>query len=177
MSREGGRQSMSDTANYDPMRLCRQFLLTQHPLRPFSGWNTVGTQRWFIHHHADLAVTHRHHKGASVSLIGYAVDPDDPEMTDAEIVERIAELANSVDQILDHAGRLGGRWILLIERNDFDILLHDTCGLRQIFYSDHTHSIKFCASQASTAAKIYQLDEDPDAIEEFLKPRSRQIGR
>jgi hypothetical protein len=40
-----------------------------------------------------------------------------------------------------------------------------------VFYSDHTHRSPFCASQATTAAKVYDLLEDSEAAEGFLRTR------
>lgn len=134
-------------------------------------------ERALIHHHRDLPVTQCRTGSATVSLIGYAIDPHDPHAKDTAIVARLAERTTDRETVLHAAAQLGGRWVLLVESDDYSILLHDACGLRQVFYSDRTHSDAFCASQASTAAKVYRLEDDPEAIDGFLRTKSYQSHR
>jgi hypothetical protein len=156
---------------YAGLRLRRQFLLAPQTAQPFLGWHSCKTRRSYIHHHTDLPVTQCRKNEAVVTMIGYAIDPNDPLATDQRIVERLAESATELESVIGATAQMAGRWVLLVEHDDFDILLHDACGLRQVFYSDHTNRAAFCASQAATAAKVYDVSEDPEATEGFLKTR------
>jgi len=136
------------------IRYNRQFAITKNP-QWLPGWAIHRSLNRFIHISSGLELTQS--DDLRISLIGYAIDPENPRTTNKEIVERLAS------DTLNYASRLGGRWVLLCEFADREFVLHDPCALRQVFYSD-----SFCASQASTAANFYGIEIDPEAKAGFL---------
>jgi hypothetical protein len=101
------------------LQLRRQFLLTPQPAQPFVGWNSCKTRHSYVHHHPDLPVTQCRTKEAVITLIGYAIDPNNPFATDEEIAARLTERVTGLESVLGAASRLGGRWALLVEHNYF----------------------------------------------------------
>jgi len=165
------KHGFAESTHGADVHLRRQFLLTPQPVQPFFGWNSRKTRHSYVHHHPDLLVTQGSTNETVVTLIGFAIDPNNLLATDQRIVARLAESATELESVLGVAAQMGGRWALLVEHDNFDILLHDACGLRQVFYSDDTHRVAFCASQATTAAKVHDIVEDPEAAEGFLRTR------
>jgi hypothetical protein len=144
----------------------RQFLFVGKDVSHFSNWKRCETAKGVIYHQPDLSVCQLRAPNLTISLIGYAIDPFEPTRTDAMIVGRLAvKAASSLEELLLSAAALAGRWALLVESDRYEVMLHDPCGLRQIFYSDTRHAVSFCASQAVTAAKVFALRFDPAAIE------------
>lgn len=148
-----------------------QFLITDLASRSTLPWPVIHTGRYAVHHHSDLTVTHLNRDGLTLVLIGFAIDPHQPELSDRGLLERLSGEYSSPESVLCAAADFAGRWALLIESPERDILLHDACGLREVFYSDASHSEHFCASQASTASRFFALESDPEAVKGFLSSR------
>jgi hypothetical protein len=147
----------------------RQFLLTSKPNLPFPDWHTVRTKGAFLHLAPELPVL-RSADGCA-TIIGFAIDPNEPIASNQQLIDRIATAARtSLDAVLSMCAGFGGRWAILIERVEFEVMLHDACGLRQVFYSDGTLEPEFCASQASTAARALELEDDAESVR-FLSTR------
>lgn len=148
--------------------LCRQFLLSGRATIPFDGWTTCTTPSYFLSHHPELPVRQLRSGNTSLTLIGYCIDPEHPLSSDATILDDLFRSLQSKNRLIEAASRLAGRWILVAETPEFSIALHDACGLRSLFYSDSSCSVQFCASEATTAAKAFTLEEDHEATSGFL---------
>lgn len=138
----------------------RQFVITKTSSW-LPNWKTQRSLNRYIHTYG-LEVTQT--DNLRISLLGYAVDPTTPKASNRDIVNQLA--SGDSTHALKVACSLGGRWVLLCEFPDHEFLLHDACGLRQVFYSS-----EFCASQASTAAKFYGLKPSEEAIRGFLETK------
>jgi hypothetical protein len=149
----------------------RQFVLTELELNLPVAWPSIAATRYRVHHHPELCVLSTQRGERTLTLIGYAIDPFDPSLDDASILGKLADTCHTPSSVAHAAGQLGGRWALLAEFPEADIVLHDACGLREVFYSDASLSTQFCASQASTAAKLFALEADPEAEAGFLRTR------
>lgn len=135
----------------------RQFAITKQAAW-LDGWASVPSLNRYIHS-CDLEVTQS--QDLRVSLLGYAIDPKNTESSNREIVNQLA--SGTSDEAIQIGSSLAGRWVLLCEFQDRQFVMHDPCGLRQVFYSSD-----FCASQASTAAKFFPLLPSEDALNGFL---------
>lgn len=101
----------------------------------------------------------------SVTLLGYLLDPFDPDAGDAQIVARLLKGLGPgrVDDLVRTTETLGGRWVLIADDGARVWLFHDAIGLRQVFFSDPelVGSI-WCASQPSLLAETLGLSRDPE---------------
>jgi hypothetical protein len=140
--------------------LCRQFLLSDQVQAPFDGWITCTTVSSFLHYHPELQVSQLRSVDSTLTLVGYLIDPDRPALADPALLDELHRLLNNKDNLIRHAQRLAGRWILFAETPAYSIALQDACGLRRLFYSDRSCSSRFCASEALTAAKAFELEKD-----------------
>lgn len=115
--------------------------------------------------HPDLNLYQANHDNTSITLIGYILDPDNPGASDKDIVNGLISEVSNFDGLLDHSGKFGGRWILIIDDGKQIRLFHDAVGLRQVFYTDADHtSDLWCASQPGMLAERLNLAMDQNAI-------------
>lgn len=147
--------------------LSRQFVLSDQAHIPFEGWVTCTTISSHLHHHPGLPVSQIRTKDAAITLVGYSIDPQDPELQDAALLGDLFQFLPNKEDVIRRAQTMAGRWVLIVETADYSIALHDACALRSLFYSDKACGVSFCASEASTAAKIWPLEMDPEAVEGF----------
>jgi hypothetical protein len=111
-----------------------------------------------------LNVTQARGDGLSLTLLGFILDPDAPDLDDAGIVGGMAFAARPGISPVDLTGRFGGRWLLFIEEPDDVRIFADPAGLRQMFHSDAaaTGAI-WAASEPGILAEILGLEIPPEA--------------
>ena len=166
---------MSSQRTYDIHKLLyrRQFVLGPRFVEEFKSWKRIRVNDSLcLTVHPDLNTCRADHKDNSIILLGYILDPDNPNADDLEIINSLTvKLYNSdsLDSFFECTYIFGGRWILIVNDGKEIRLFNDAVGYRQIFYTD-TLSVKdlWCASQPGTIANILHLDIDREAYE-FIK--------
>jgi hypothetical protein len=73
----------------------------------------------------------------TVSLVGYIIDPDHPQRSNTEILNTIADFADSVEKISDYLCSVSGRFVLILNTAEETLLFHDPCGLRTVYYTQY----------------------------------------
>ncbi|HKP74627.1 MAG TPA: hypothetical protein VJT67_03750, partial [Longimicrobiaceae bacterium] len=119
-----------------PDRFRRQFLAAPRPAAAFAAWRRVEIGGLHVHAHPDLglACAGGDGEGVRVVLLGFAIDPDHPELDDAAIAARIAA-GRTLEDAITAAVDLAGRWVLLVEAEGGLYALNDACGLRTVHYT------------------------------------------
>lgn len=125
--------------------------------------------RLFLSVHPDLQITQSFRQNSQLILLGYLIDPEHPDWSNEEILQDIHQQCSSFEQLLQGMDHCGGRWVLLYRDDKQLKLLHDPCGMRQVFYAIQPEGV-WCASQATTLATQIGagLDED-QALQAFLQ--------
>jgi hypothetical protein len=144
-----------------------QFVLGPRPVERLASWNqyAVGPGLHLSAHPA-LNVTQARGDGLSLALLGFILDPDAPELSDADIVSRMALAARPGISPVDLTGRFGGRWLLIIEEADDVRIFADPTGLRQMFHTDAAATgALWAASEPGILAEILGLEISPEARE------------
>ncbi len=144
-----------------------QFVLGPRPLERLATWNRyeVGPALHLAAHPA-LNVTQAHGDGLKITLLGFILDPDAPDLGDAEIVGKMALAARPGISPLDLTGRFGGRWLLIIAQSDDVRIFADPAGLRQMFHTDVASTGAFwAASEPGILAEFLSLEISPEARE------------
>lgn len=96
----------------------------------------------------------------SVTLVGFALDPDRPAADDRQIVgELMASLQGPEgwESFLRRTDGLSGRWIVIVDAGSWVRLFADPCGYRQVVYTRQGPSEVWCASQSGLLAQILEL--------------------
>lgn len=154
-------------STFEKLLYHNQFILGPFFLEEFSSWKRVEINNSLkITSHPDLNVYQATDKGKSITLLGFILDPNNPQATDSDIINELIHRLSSCDNFVEHTYRFGGRWILIVNDGKAIRLCHDAIGLRQVFFTDTLHTKDlWCASQPGIIAEILQLQFDPDAVD------------
>lgn len=153
---------------YPPDILHRgQFVLGRRFPRHFTAWTRYPVADGLVlAAHPELFVTQVARAGAALTLIGYLLDPDDPEADDKDILTRLLPACSSVTQLLAATSRLGGRWALVAMCGDGVHLFTDPLGLRQVHFAAPVAGADVWAlSQPGLAIDALGMEVDPAALE------------
>jgi hypothetical protein len=155
--------------NTHPHKIWRrgQFVLGPQPVERLASWNqyAIGPALHLSAHPA-LNVTQARGDGLSITLLGYILDPDAPDLDDAGIVGRMALAARPGISPIALTERFGGRWLLIIEEPDDIRIFADPAGLRQMFHTDAAATgALWAASEPGILAEILGLEISPEARE------------
>jgi hypothetical protein len=167
-------------ADTDKLLFRRQFVLAPRPIEGFSGWTRlrIGGEH-YLAAHPDLEVHQATMGGKSITLLGYILDPDNPEHTNADIVEALLGQLETLENLIASTNCLGGRWILIASYGAETILFNDACGLRQIYYARPDLAIgqnSWCASQPGLIAESLKLEADSEALDFLNARQSAEFG-
>jgi hypothetical protein len=154
----------------------RQFVLGPRFLDGRPGWTLLEVDRRLrLSAHPDLPVTHLGEGSRSVTLLGYLLDPERPEMGDAGLVsELLPGPGRGARDALARTAGWGGRFALLVRDGDEALLFHDACGLRQVYWAV-AGGEAWCASQPGLLARELGLAHDPEAAT-FMASRGEDDG-
>lgn len=104
--------------------------------------------------------------GKFLTLIGFILDPQYPEATDASILHDLLAAFDASSNFLEEVNRFGGRWIIILYDGKHTKVIHDACGLRQIFYTRGDMG-PWCASQPELIGELLGFKVDREADEFF----------
>jgi len=148
----------------------RQFILGPHFIEELAHWTRLKIgQKLYLSAHPELNVVHRASADGSLTLLGYILNPNQPEADDGTIIDQLLgkmHAAKDISDIIQSTETLGGRWILIAGLKDKWLLFSDPCGYRAAHYTAHPGENDFwCASQPGLFPFVMNLIEDPDAID------------
>jgi hypothetical protein len=150
----------------------RQFVISPDPVPVISTWrqNKIDNSLC-LQTHPDLPVTQIQKNGNEITLIGYLIDPDNPDYGDLDILNNLLINVKDPHDILKQTDRLSGRWILIAGNGQKTILFTDPCGLRQVYYTDPGVNQTWCASQPGLISAPLGLTVDSEATSLFINSR------
>jgi len=145
----------------------RQFLLSSKAIRLFRGWNSTVVGGFYLYTHPDLEISHLQKEGfcANLSLVGYAIDPYEPDLSNLGILKRIISDCESFDCIVEYLHGLGGRFVLIVNTRKGVWIFHDPCGLRMVYYCRDRDGV-YVGSDPNIIKEIVPLKED-DRIKKY----------
>lgn len=141
----------------DKLAYARQFLLSPLPTNELPDWKHTTIGIYNIYSHPFLDVSKSTNGVIEVALIGFIVNPYNPEQTNMDILNAIAgdvSLSSIADKLYNYAGR----FVLVVKNGDKYYIFHDPCGLRSVFYTKYEEKI-FAASQPLLLKKVIPLQE------------------
>lgn len=156
-----------------------QFVLGSRFIDAFPAWQRVSIEKsWCLTAHPNLNVCQQIQGEKSITLLGFILDPDVPEATDAQILSRLSEKFENFQKLLEETYNLGGRWILIVSDGNSTRLFHDAWGLRQVFYTRGTNNNPgiWCASQPGMIGNLLGLQVDREA-DEFSRVQASLVNR
>ena len=162
----------NDSAALDKLLFRRQFILSMD-----AGHAIANSQQviigghYYLSAHLDLEVTHVEQAGKSLTLLGFALDPDDPEIGNEEILRRLIVCTERLAEIFQAVESLGGRWVLIVHDGVETTVLHDATGQRQVYFTrPRGGGGVICASEPGVMAERLGYTMDARAVD-FIHSR------
>ena len=154
----------------------RQFVIGPRFLDGFPKWKRMEL-RSGIHltTHPELTVSHVRGEDASVTVLGFILDPLRVEDRDPDILKRLLrhlEGGGTRESLIRLTYPLAGRWILLVEAGRERWLFNDPCGHRQVFYAEPPQP-RWCATQPGLLAAILGLSMNRETARYYRTYRRR----
>ncbi len=142
----------------------RQFVLGPEYI-DYEGWRRVPLfDNFVLTLHPDLSITTCEHLNNKTVLLGYAIDPYQPELNDEDILQRFVSGEITVNKVTDGLKTLTGRFVLIVNCQQGSWLFHDACGLRQVNYLKDKKGFTWCASQPETLAEHFGFECDKEVL-------------
>jgi hypothetical protein len=143
-----------------------QFILGPRIPVGFEDWQQVRVgEALHLIAHPHLPVEQAINASVSATLIGYQLDPHNPQASNKDILNSLISSVARGGDLFEFVYPLGGRWVLLVDDGQGVRLLGDAAGLRQVFYSDMQKTGElWCASQPGHIASALALEMDPEAV-------------
>jgi hypothetical protein len=142
----------------------RQFLLGPE-YAGFDGWNRIQLDSLhLITVHPDLKFSVSEKGENKAVLLGYFLDPFEPEYSDEDILVQFLEEPITIDSVIKKLERLCGRFVLIISSRDNLWLFPDACALRQVNYCFDQEGNIWCASQPNLLAELLGFKYDKEMI-------------
>lgn len=162
-----------DDATLNRLRYRRQFIFGPRPVKIPGEWNVHQiTRDWALTIQRDLPFRQAQSAGgAQILLLGFAIDPENPELDDNQLLERICKSANW-DELLRATVNLSGRWVLFHVAGRQVRLLNDATALRSVYFSVPGQE-PWCFSQPGLYRLVRDVDYSPGAIE-FVQSKESQ---
>lgn len=159
------REVTSDSAEQLLYHL--QFTLGPRIPEELEAWPTLEVgNNLYLAAHPDLSLEEAVGVDASAILVGYMLDPANPQASNSDILCSLISLVSQDGDLFAAIEPLGGRWALIVNDRQGRRLVGDAAGLRQIFYSDARQTDElWCASQPGHIADALQLQLDREAVD------------
>jgi len=147
----------------------RQFLLTPDTCTFFGDWQHTNVGHYHLYAHPDIQLSTVTSADAklTVTLVGYIIDPNCPERSNTDILNTIANFADSVESISDYMSYVSGRFVLIINTLRETLLFHDPCGLRTVYYTKYNGKL-FVGSQPLIFKQILPL-KDGERLSSYFR--------
>ena len=148
----------------------RQFILGPRFIEDLPSWRRIRiADSLCLTAHPDLRIHQAAQETSSITLLGYVLDPNEPQAGDAEIVQGLLRALctrGRFADLLERTHDLAGRWILIVNDGQRIRIVNDACGYRQVFYTDAAYSADlWCASQPGLIAAALRLEPDAEAMD------------
>jgi hypothetical protein len=159
----------------------RQFILGPKFIDSFPFWKKIEIRSTIcLTVHPDLQALQIKRGQRSITLLGYILDPTNPDHNDKTILQGLLiNLATShnFDAFIENTYCYGGRWILVVDDAKAVRAFTDAAGYRTLFYTTISNfSPMWCASQPGILAEMLSLEKDQEALEFLDSPQCKHSG-
>ena len=151
----------------------RQFILSSNPEHKFENWVNINLDKdIFLSVHPDLEVAQSTKGELQLTLLGFAVNPFEPDKSNKQILDKMLENEVSFEEIIRKTEPLGGRWIIIYKDKDSILVFNDPCSNRQVYYHKELVNRVLCGSDPAILNYFVKLekDESPEIAEVLNNP-------
>lgn len=149
----------------------RQFIMGNRIV--MEDWvQTIVNDRYFLSTHEDLQVNQILENGKELTLIGYIVNPHEPDHTNIDCLKAIFNNVNSQKDIVEELYIYAGRFVLIGVIDGEMLIITDPCSLRQVYYTALDGHLWF-SSQPNLLANYFNIPIRQDAkLLEFINSQA-----
>lgn len=161
---------------YDRVKFFRRRQFVLGPCHvDYEGWNRLKVDdKYLLTVHPDLLTTVVEQQENKAIMLGYAIDPYQPALSEKDILQPIVRSPSSIVDVISGLEKLSGRFILIVKGREGLWLFHDAVALRQVHYCRDQQGAVWCASQAETLADKLGLDYDEEVLNYRNMPKYRE---
>lgn len=124
----------------------------------FPDFKSFAFETLVVKAHKRLAVTIESGDRASLCILGYIFDPEDPSRGNNDICRELSQADGTIEDFLRMIDRYSGRFCILIRRDCGLYAIPDACALRRIYYS---YSFECVALSSAPKLILDIFDEQP----------------
>ncbi len=110
-----------------------------------------------IYAHPSLNVIVSGKGSVKISLIGFIINPSDPEATNAKIVSNLVAECPKYEDLFQATDGFTGRYVLIYKNELSFIVVGDACHLRQIYYGKMNDSL-ICTSSPKLFLDAFNIE-------------------
>ncbi|MGK5095394.1 hypothetical protein WDW89_25705 [Deltaproteobacteria bacterium TL4] len=145
----------------------RQFLMSDFPCESFAGWTqTELSCGLFLQNHPELELTQVSLREKHLTLLGYVFDSQAPLQSNREVLEELLNYTERLPEFFKYTSRFSGRWILMVDLPEHQLIFHDPAGLRSVFYTEEAPF--YFASQPGLLKTRIPLTLSPEVQRDYL---------
>lgn len=142
----------------------------------YQGWNRFRIDdKLAFTVHPDLPYVYSPMENSEAVLLGYAIDPYEPELSDKQIVRRFSASTMTIDDIVSALERITGRFVLVIKNLNGLWIFHDAGALRQVHYCRDKTGNVWCASQPEVLSEHLGYEQDEEVLSYLAVPAYKTI--
>jgi len=139
-----------------------------------NGFHDFAHRRWgalHVYTHPVLEVSAGADAGRRVLIIGFIIDPWQPEAGNDDIAQSLARSTASIAQLLRRLQPMAGRFVVLFDDGKRLYCVGDACGLRRVFFARDAAGI-FLTSSIKLFLDFHRFSlRVPPAAEAFMASR------
>ena len=153
----------------------RQFFIGPETFTPTPDWQVFSLKEGLtLSVHPDLDFTYEQFDNRQIFLLGFILDPLEPEKSSQEVINTIGLQTESLGQVIDSTHRLGGRWLIIYKDNSDFVAFTDPCGFRQFYYFENNGQM-WCGSQPEIIRANTNLElSDDQSLQTLLASQAFQ---
>lgn len=152
--------------NLDRLLFRRQYVFGPENCIQFNDWTTERLpENKYVSAHPELKITKIESGNDCIVLLGYILDPENPENSDLEILRNL--YAKKFNDVIRNAAYLAGRFVCITYLEGKYRIFNDTNGFRQIFYCKDSKNEMWCASQPSLISMHLGLNPDEQICQDL----------
>lgn len=151
----------------------RQFILSSNPEHKFENWGNINLDKnTFLSVHPDLEIVQSTKGEVQLTLLGFAVNPFEPDKSNQQILDDIIKSSISFDEVIRKSEPLGGRWIIIYKNKNSLFIFNDPCSNRPVYYHTELGNDILCGSDPAIMNYFVKLKKDnsPEIAEVMNHP-------
>jgi hypothetical protein len=148
----------------DNLKFRRQYIITNKEIGCPANWKRLKIQqdrvKWHLYSHPDLEINRVKNKYLELLLIGYFIDPENPELTNSKLLKKIS-LLKDFNRIIRTTDNFNGRFVLIYSDKKNLKIYNDATGFREVYYYFKNGSV-CCGSTPNIIAQYFKTEKGAD---------------